>query len=34
VAGRPYASEHELLEKHIVSRDEYSKIADRITVKK
>jgi competence protein ComEA len=34
VAGRPYSSEHELLEKRIVSRDEYSKIADRITVKK
>ena len=34
IAGRPYSSEHELLEKHIVSRDEYSKIADRITVKK
>jgi competence protein ComEA len=34
VAGRPYSSEHELLEKHIVSRDEYSKISDRITVKK
>ena len=33
VAGRPYSSEHELLEKRIVSRDEYSKIADRITVK-
>ncbi len=34
VAGRPYSSEHELLEKHIVSRDEYSKIADSITVKR
>jgi DNA uptake protein ComE-like DNA-binding protein len=34
VAGRPYSSEHELLEKHIVSRDEYNKIADSITVKK
>lgn len=33
VAGRPYSSEHELLEKRVVSRDEYSKIADRITVK-
>jgi DNA uptake protein ComE-like DNA-binding protein len=33
VAGRPYSSEHELLEKHIVSRDEYNKIADSITVK-
>ena len=34
VAGRPYSSEHELLDKHIVSRDEYNKIADTITVKK
>jgi hypothetical protein len=34
IAGRPYSSEHELLEKHIVSRDEYNKIADSITVKK
>jgi DNA uptake protein ComE-like DNA-binding protein len=34
IAGRPYSSEHELLEKHAVSRDEYNKIADSITVKK
>lgn len=34
IAGRPYSSEHELLEKHIVSRDEYNKIADSITVRK
>ena len=34
IAARPYSSEHELLEKHIVSRDEYNKIADSITVKK
>ena len=34
IAGRPYSSEHELLEKHVVSRDEYNKIADSITVKK
>ena len=34
IAGRPYSSEHELLEKRIVSRDEYNKIADSITVKK
>src|ERR1700722_18577679 len=26
VAGRPYASEHQLLERHIVSREEYNKI--------
>jgi len=34
IAGRPYSSEHELLEKHILSREEYNKIADSITVKK
>ena len=34
IAGRPYASEHELLEKRILSREEYNKIADSITVKK
>ena len=34
IAGRPYTSEHELLERHVVSREEYNKIADSITVKK
>jgi DNA uptake protein ComE-like DNA-binding protein len=34
IAGRPYSSQHELLEKHIISRDEYDKIAATITVKK
>ena len=34
IAGRPYSSEHELLDRRIVSRDEYNKIADSITVKK
>jgi len=34
IAGRPYASEHELLAKHMLSREEYNKIADSITVKK
>ena len=34
IAGRPYSSEHELLERHIISREEYNKIADSITVKK
>ena len=34
IAGRPYSSEHELLERRIVSREEYNKIADSITVKK
>ena len=33
IAGRPYSSEHELLDKRLVSRDEYNKIADSITVK-
>jgi len=34
IAGRPYSNEHELLDRRIVSREEYSKIADSITVKK
>lgn len=34
IAGRPYNSEHELLERRIVSRDQYNKIADSVTVKK
>jgi DNA uptake protein ComE-like DNA-binding protein len=34
IAGRPYSSEHQLLEKRILSRDEYNKIADSITVTK
>ncbi|HUI84168.1 MAG TPA: helix-hairpin-helix domain-containing protein [Candidatus Binatia bacterium] len=34
IAGRPYSSEHELLERRIVSREEYNRIADSITVKK
>jgi len=34
IAGRPYASEHDLLDRRIVSREEYRKIADSITVKK
>ena len=34
IAGRPYSSEHQLLERGIVSRDEYNKIADSITVHK
>jgi len=34
IAGRPYASEHELLDRRVVSRDEYNKIADSITVNK
>jgi DNA uptake protein ComE-like DNA-binding protein len=34
IAGRPYSSEHQLLERRIISREEYNKIADSITVKK
>ena len=34
IAGRPYSSEHQLLERRILSREEYNKIADSITVKK
>jgi len=34
IAGRPYSSEHELLERRIVSREQYNKIADSITVRK
>jgi len=34
IAARPYSTEHELLDKRIISRDEYNKIADSITVKK
>ena len=33
IAGRPYTSEHQLLERHIVSHDEYTRIADIVTVK-
>jgi hypothetical protein len=34
IAGRPYSSEHDLLQRRIVSREEYDKIADSITVGK
>ena len=34
IAGRPYSTEHQLLERRILSREEYNKIADSITVKK
>ena len=34
IAARPYSSEHELLDKRVISREEYSKIAESITVKK
>jgi competence protein ComEA len=32
IAGRPYSNEHELLDRRIISREEYNKIADSITV--
>ncbi len=34
VANRPYAAPDDLLKKRVVSRKQYDKIADRITVKK
>ena len=34
ITGRPYSTEHQLLERRILSREEYDKIADSITVKK
>jgi DNA uptake protein ComE-like DNA-binding protein len=34
IAGRPYSTEHELLDKGILSREHYRKIADSVTVKK
>ena len=32
VAERPYANTHQLVTRHIVSEDEYSKIQDRVAV--
>jgi DNA uptake protein ComE-like DNA-binding protein len=34
IAARPYSDTHDLLEKRIISREEFNKIADSITVKK
>lgn len=34
IAGRPYSSTRQLVDKRILSRDAYDKIADRITVAK
>ena len=34
VAGRPYSTDHDLLDRRILSREEYDKIADSVTVKK
>ncbi len=33
IAARPYSNTHELLDKRIISREEFNKIADSITVK-
>jgi len=33
IAARPYSNVHQLLDKHIISRDEYDKVANSITVK-
>ncbi|HME32397.1 MAG TPA: helix-hairpin-helix domain-containing protein [Terriglobales bacterium] len=33
IAARPYSDVHQLLDRRIISRDEYNKIADSITVK-
>ena len=33
VSHRPYAKTSELMEKHIMSKSEYEKVADRLTVK-
>lgn len=33
IAARPYSNVHQLLNKRIISRDQYNKIADSITVK-
>jgi DNA uptake protein ComE-like DNA-binding protein len=34
IAARPYDNTHQLIDKRIISREEYSKIADSITVKR
>jgi DNA uptake protein ComE-like DNA-binding protein len=34
IAARPYSDTHQLLDRRIISREEYNKIADSITVKK
>ncbi len=34
IAARPYDDTHQLIDKRIISREEYSKIADSITVKR
>lgn len=32
IAERPYASTHQLVSRHVLSEDEYSRIEDRVTV--
>ena len=34
IAGRPYSEPGELVTRHIVSKAEYDKIADRVTAKR
>ena len=34
IAARPYSNTHELLDKRIIAREEFNRIADSITVKK
>jgi DNA uptake protein ComE-like DNA-binding protein len=34
IAARPYSNIHQLLDRRIISREEFNKIADSITVKK
>ena len=34
IAARPYDNTHQLLDKRLISREEYNKIADSITVKR
>ena len=34
IAARPYSNTHEPLDKRIISREEYNKIAESVTVKK
>ena len=32
IAGRPYASTHQLVTRHLLSEDQYAQIQDRVTV--
>ena len=33
IAGRPYSSQHDLVDKGVLSEERYSEIRDRITLK-